>query len=103
MYCTNCGTNIGNLRFCPSCGTEANGQTGNKNAERILEDLTLNNVHFYEGHSFSYTDDGAIFNYINAGCNFIVNKHSKFFEKLPIIIVVSVIFFILMVSLIVLV
>ena len=35
MYCNNCGTNIGDLKFCPSCGTEAYGQTDNKNAERI--------------------------------------------------------------------
>ena len=100
MYCNNCGTNIGDLKFCPSCGTEAYGQTDNKNAERILEDLTLNDVHFYEGHSFSYKDDGAIFNYINAGSNFITDKHSKFFKKLPIVFVVSVLFFILMVLLI---
>lgn len=93
MYCNNCGTNIGTSKFCPACGSESIDN------ERILEDLTLNDVHFQEGSSFSYTSDGAEFNYLNMGGNFIFDKKSIFFvnftKKLPIIIITLISIFIL--------
>ncbi len=69
MYCNNCGTNMGTSKFCPACGSEANLDN-----ERILENLTLNDVHFLEENAFLYTNDGAIFNYRNIGCNFIIDR-----------------------------
>ena len=100
MYCRNCGTNIGDCKFCPACGTEvvennSNSQNNNKNAERILEDLTLNDVSFPEGYSFSYTDDGAVFDYVSAEPNFIADKKFNLFKIAPIIFVILIFCFIL--------
>ncbi len=100
MYCRNCGTNIGDCKFCPSCGTEAmennsNSQTDKQNAERILEDLTLNDVSFPQGYSFSYTDNGAVFDYISIEPNFVADKKFDLFKIGPIIFVILIFCFIL--------
>ena len=88
MYCKNCGTNMENYKFCPACGSEANINESNQDNERILEDLTLNDVHFLEENAFSYTNEGAVFNYRNAGCNFIIDKNANLFKILSKIFII---------------
>lgn len=101
LYCNNCGTNIGDSKFCPSCGAEAmknnsNSQTDKQNAERILEDLTLNDVLFPDGHSFSYNDNGAVFEYIGIEPNFGTDKKFDLFKIGPIFFVILIFCFILL-------